>query len=337
MKNKETVCAIIVTFNRKELLITCLIALMKQTRQLDAIFIIDNASTDDTPLLLKEKGYIHDIPPKDLVEPWERIFQVPSFSQLSTEKKMTSITNLTFYYIRMHKNTGGAGGFHEGMKRGKEKRFDWLWLMDDDGIPGEDCLKKLLIYSKQFNVICPLVIPDKSDENLSFGLYDYSNKKHIKKTQDIKNFKQRKYLIGTANPFNGTLISRILVQKIGLPKKEMFIWGDETEYMLRAKKKGFKIITVLDARHYHPKQKKEIYPSIIKKLGNVFYVKDKKKLYIYIRNYVYLESRYRKISCIKTSLKYVIFFIIQRKMDINGLSIFLKASFNGLFNRFRLD
>jgi GT2 family glycosyltransferase len=56
--NKETVCAVVVTYNRKNLLIECLEGLRKQTRPVDAICLVDNASTDGTPDLLLEKGYI---------------------------------------------------------------------------------------------------------------------------------------------------------------------------------------------------------------------------------------------------------------------------------------
>ena len=52
----ETVCVVVVTYNRKELLIECLEALSKQTRPLDGIYIIDNASADGTPELLLGKG-----------------------------------------------------------------------------------------------------------------------------------------------------------------------------------------------------------------------------------------------------------------------------------------
>ena len=47
------------------------------------------------------------------------------------------------YYIRMHENTGGAGGFHEGVKR-TYRGYDWLWLMDDDVKADEQCLENLL-------------------------------------------------------------------------------------------------------------------------------------------------------------------------------------------------
>ncbi len=58
----EKVCAVVVTYNRKELLIECLESLKEQSRTLDAILIIDNASTDGTPELLLKNGYIDHIP-----------------------------------------------------------------------------------------------------------------------------------------------------------------------------------------------------------------------------------------------------------------------------------
>ena len=39
----DTVCAVVVTYNRKELLLECLEALRKQTRPVQGIYLIDNA------------------------------------------------------------------------------------------------------------------------------------------------------------------------------------------------------------------------------------------------------------------------------------------------------
>jgi len=108
---KEKIAAVVVTYNRKDLLKECLDALLNQTRPLDSIILIDNASTDGTPEFLKEKGYL-DNPKID--------------------------------YVRLPENTGGAGGFHEGVKRGYEKGYDWLWLMDDDALPEKSSLNNLL-------------------------------------------------------------------------------------------------------------------------------------------------------------------------------------------------
>jgi GT2 family glycosyltransferase len=64
----DTVAAVVVTYNRKELLIECLEALRNQTHKPDAIFIIDNKSDDGTPELLLEKNYITKLPEKDINE-----------------------------------------------------------------------------------------------------------------------------------------------------------------------------------------------------------------------------------------------------------------------------
>ena len=112
---KETISAIVVTYNRKELLKECLDSLLNQTLPLDLIIIIDNNSTDGTPEFLEERDYLK---------------------------------NGKINYVRLSENTGGAGGFCEGMKRGYNKGFSWLWLMDDDVKPANDCLEKLFKFKE---------------------------------------------------------------------------------------------------------------------------------------------------------------------------------------------
>ena len=53
-------------------------------------------------------------------------------------------------------------------------------------------------------------------------------------------------------PFNGVLVTRELVERIGLPREEFFIWGDDVEYLWRARKAGARIATVVAARFLHP-------------------------------------------------------------------------------------
>jgi rhamnopyranosyl-N-acetylglucosaminyl-diphospho-decaprenol beta-1,3/1,4-galactofuranosyltransferase len=140
----DSVCAVVVTYNRKNLLIECLEALRKQTRPIQGIYLIDNASTDGTPELLLEKGYISELPPKNVEEPWEKEFTI---------QNLTNGEEIKLYYVRMHENTGGAGGFYEGAKRGYERGYEWLWLMDDDAEPKEDALEILSIYFKDSNIV----------------------------------------------------------------------------------------------------------------------------------------------------------------------------------------
>ena len=52
--------AVIVTYNRKELLSVNIQMLLKQTQPFDRIFIIDNCSTDGTYDYLCQQGWIND-------------------------------------------------------------------------------------------------------------------------------------------------------------------------------------------------------------------------------------------------------------------------------------
>ena len=53
-------------------------------------------------------------------------------------------------------------------------------------------------------------------------------------------------------PFNGVLVTRDLVERIGLPRAEFFIWGDDVEYLWRANAAGARTATVVDAAVRHP-------------------------------------------------------------------------------------
>ena len=108
---EASVSAVIVTYNRKVLLERCLSAVLGQTRAPDRVIVVDNASTDGTEAHLRNLGLL-DIH--------------------------------TVVYVRLTENTGGAGGFFEGTKRAYEDGCSHCWLMDDDGVPDEDCLERLL-------------------------------------------------------------------------------------------------------------------------------------------------------------------------------------------------
>lgn len=97
--------AVVVTYNRLELLEQCIACLKEQTAPCD-ILLVDNASTDGT-------------------ENW-----APGQTEL--------------YYYNTGANLGGAGGFNIGMRRAVELGYDYVWVMDDDCLPEPDALEKLL-------------------------------------------------------------------------------------------------------------------------------------------------------------------------------------------------
>src|SRR5215468_11067097 len=55
-------------------------------------------------------------------------------------------------------NTGGAGGFHEGLRWAVERGAGLVWLMDDDGTPDPDCLDRLLEHDGDLDFWGPVVV-----------------------------------------------------------------------------------------------------------------------------------------------------------------------------------
>jgi rhamnopyranosyl-N-acetylglucosaminyl-diphospho-decaprenol beta-1,3/1,4-galactofuranosyltransferase len=101
------VASVVVTYDRRELLTEALNALGAQTRPPDIVIVVDNASSDGTALLLRER-----FPSVDL--------------------------------LVLSRNTGGAGGFAVGIARALELGATALWLMDDDTVPSPGALEALL-------------------------------------------------------------------------------------------------------------------------------------------------------------------------------------------------
>lgn len=212
--------AVIVTYNRKEELCQNLDMLYAQTITIDRIIVVDNCSTDGTKAHLEEKGY----------------FQNKNFDYFCTES-----------------NIGGAGGFYTGLSRAYEAGADDIILMDDDGRPcnartfeylldhtqrqreAETAAGKLFINSL---VVCGDRLTSKIGDMVKISEAEAAAADGI--------------LIGAAHPFNGTLVTRELVEAIGYPNREYFIKGDEVDYKQRAFDAGAYVATVVDSRYYHP-------------------------------------------------------------------------------------
>lgn len=297
----KKIACVIVTYNRKELLKRCLEAVSTQTYKPNVVYIIDNASTDGTIDSVKDWGY------------YER------------EKD-----GIHFKYIMSDKNTGGAGGFYLGMKTAIEDDFyDGIWVMDDDGVPTTNCLDILKDYLATSDFISPLVMSITDTEKSAFGNSRY-NEIIKMATNDIIN--------NRANLFNGVLLSRRLIQKVGYPRKEMFIWGDEMNYEYRCVNNGFIPITCIKAIHYHPDNRQQRVETFFNK--QITITDAGWKLYYLIRNQSYNAlyeapgSKMRHIlGVIYSSLHYIYFYMKNR--DYYKLRITLKAYNAALRKDFR--
>lgn len=293
MKN---IACIVVTYNRKELLKRCLDAVNQQTYKPKSVYIIDNASIDGTIDSVKEWGYYN-----------------------------CCRNDVCYKYILNEKNEGGAGGFHLGLLMAERNgNYDGYWLMDDDGVPEKKCLECLVAYLGEYHFISPLVVDLDNKERTSF--YKCSVADFLKRAKNG-------LVLGEANPFNGVLFSSELVSKIGLPKKEMFIWGDEHNYMQRTLRAGIQLCTVVSAIHYHPVDRQEVKLAYFGK--KIIYTESKWKLYCLVRNNVYNIKIWKKgvrrfVSSVMVFVNYTSYYVLKRK-DFSNLLLILDAAICGYF------
>ncbi len=206
------VVAVVVTFNRLPLL-QGLVTRLREVAEVDAVLVIDNASTDGTGEWLASAGVTH----RTLAE-----------------------------------NRGGAGGFHDGLAWAMELGADLAWLMDDDGLPDPDCLGTLLERRGEFDFWGPVVVDEAQPDRLVFPIRLPGGTKVVHRMDDVAAAAVDGLIRDVVIPFNGVLVTRDLVERIGLPREEFFIWGDDHEYRLRAEREGGRIATVVEARVLHP-------------------------------------------------------------------------------------
>lgn len=296
----QSICAVVVTYNRKEKLLACLTALKAQTEALSHIVVINNASTDGTIDFLQEHGWIN---------------------------------NDFFTLITLVNNQGGAGGFYEGIRYAELQKFNYIWLMDDDGEPSTNCLEKLLPYANERSYIGPLVLDIANPKLLTFTLRLPKSKTVLTNLKDITSGQFQQIIPNIVMPFNGILFSRKLVEKIGLPRKEFFILGDDMEYTWRAQKQGYKIFTVIEAKFYHPRELTLGTPMFFNLL-KFNDTESKLKLYCMCRNNIRNLLDYKGmviaiLFCIK-----VTWFYCFTKPNLAKFKIGLSGIFHGLKKQF---
>lgn len=247
------ITAVVVTFNRLHLLQRVIASLQKQSVHIHNIIIVNNGSTDGTKEWLDKQNKLH---------------------------------------IIHQENVGGSGGFYRGIQEASKTECDWIWCMDDDVFPSEHCLENLLIYASRDNKIgiaCPhrlmsgkTFTGEAKTLNLSNPFKDMHDNGLM--PEDVE-ANETVDIVGMA--FEGPLIKKEVVEKIGLPNKELFILYDDTDYSYRTILEGYRVIVVRDAlMDKYDFQSQTSYREDK--------IKNKWKLAYHVRNTAYFGHRYGK-------------------------------------------
>ena len=284
------ICAVIVTYNRLTLLQECIVALQHQTYPLDEIIVVNNDSTDGTTEWLQEQSLL-------------------------------TVIN--------QENSGGSGGFYTGTYYAYQKNYDWIWMMDDDVSPTQQCLEYLVknITNATSGILQPLrMIQDHPVllESVKLNLANCFKPLHslVKENDIVNNCKVE------AIPFEGPLVHKNVFAKIGFPNKELFIFYDDTDFSYRTILAGFNILLVPSAV-----LGKKIIQNNDSSLLNWKYKYE-------LRNYAYFNKTYGKNLCVKyfrpfkKALSYFVYCLLhKRNFSLrDGFDIF-KYTYNGVVGK----
>ncbi len=212
------VVAVVVTWNRAELLVRSLFAILGQTAPPDRVLVVDNASTDETASVL---GRQFD----DRVD-----------------------------VISLRENVGGAGGFAAGIVRALEYRPDAVWLMDDDTIPEPTALQALLDMRRAYSapglsiVASRVVWTDGRDHPMNTP----RAKPGARRAEQLAARAVGATPIRSAS-FVSILCSAEVLCERGLPEVDYFLWNDDFEFTTRLLRGRRGLLCPGSVVHHHTK------------------------------------------------------------------------------------
>lgn len=247
------VLAHIHTFNDADIIDQTIDAVRRQTRPVDAILIVDNASTDGT---LDRPAVKH-----------AKVLRHPT-------------------------NLGTSGAILTGMRFALEHDYDWIWVFDADSIPDPDALERLLdLYtdlpqSLRDETACLACLPfHQFDGQPLHGSILTSSGRIVVNPAP----KERYYTIHVTI-WTGSLYRMAAVRKSGFPNPDYVLDMGEYEYGHRMTKAGYKAFMHQDAVIKHQIRGTRSLRRVVLKLGPLaltFYEDTPIRCYYLCRNMLY--------------------------------------------------
>ncbi len=287
---QATVVAIVVTWNRKEMVSSVLDALVAQARICPAlhVVVVDNASTDGTAEHISTK-----FQPDCVVKNQTSQALLPSFSDAETldnARNLPGFASLTV--VSNSDNLGGCGGFNTGFKyvehafgrSGDKDAPDFIWLLDDDiDLPAE-ALRELLEAAKQdqeislvgsrtvdlgdrrttiestiyFDETTGLMGPEPGESNpLATEHYQWQSTSRDEAGKPIYSGVRDVDIVSACS-----MLARWKdVCEVGYWDERFFIYCDDADWCLRFKGKGKRVVCALDAIVYHTPWSHKLTPE----------------------------------------------------------------------------
>lgn len=239
-----TVWAVVVTFNRRDLLRRSLGALRRQTRPVDGVVVVDNASTDGSSVMVAE--------------------EFPDVSLVS-----------------LPANTGGAGGFAAGMAVALGREPDLLWVMDDDTVAEPDALRALLESRQSYPGTPPVLLASRvvwtDGRDHPMNTPRTWDRAPAAEQRDAERAGGR--AIRSAS-FVSVLLDAAAVRERGLPLADYFLWNDDFEFTTRLIRGRRAIAVPASVAVHHTR----VFGDTAADPGDRFYFEVRNKIWLFTRS-----------------------------------------------------
>lgn len=277
------IIAIVLTFNRLDLLKKNINSIINQTKKPDAVLIIINGSNDETlNFFLKNnqcKKYKYNI---ILIKNYKN-------------------SKIDFYIKSLKYNQGSAGGFNVGLSIACKLNFDWFWIMDDDIEPIKIALQTILRYRNNLVQCIQAKRKFASGEEVPMGIELCEKTGEIINKDIFKNL-SRDYAEIKAGCWEGMFISKKLVKEIGFPEKNFYFYNDDAYYGYLASRKA---LVILINKYLYKKNVKVYFKNFLF-LKKIFRPKNDIIYYYWIRNKFLIFNLFKEMNTF-SKLGYLIF------------------------------
>jgi rhamnopyranosyl-N-acetylglucosaminyl-diphospho-decaprenol beta-1,3/1,4-galactofuranosyltransferase len=138
-------------------------------------------------------------------------------------------------HVRLTENTGPAGGLARGIKAARADGFDAYWLLDDDSRAEPDVLETLLSLLESSGVGVGIV-------GCKGGMLRFGVIRHVDDPRGRYRTVGDDSMAVDFVLLDGSLVSRRVVDAIGVPQAAYFLMMEDVEYSLRARRAGFDVV-----------------------------------------------------------------------------------------------
>lgn len=267
MNKEPKVAIIILTWNKKDYVLTLLGCIEKLDYKNFEVIVVDNASSDGTVEALSE-----------------------GFPEA--------------HLIVNSENLGGTGGFNTGMKYALGKgSYDYLWLLDNDVEVDENALTKLVevLESSKEIAIAGSAMYDltNKDKLLELGYFiDLEKGSFINNMPSELN--NNGFMIVDSVSSCSLCVSTDAIADVGIWDENYFIYCDDVDWNIRFGQKGYKTACVPDSKIWH-------VPWLFKIGFNTAYYSNRNIMYLMSKHLSFpkniLGLIYKEMSIIMLSMR----------------------------------